>query len=60
MTCNHRIIALHPDTGEILPAVYKEDWFGEGKDAIAFHSFNGPNYRPEDLQWDFVNEASHD
>lgn len=50
----HKIIALHPDTGEMIPAILKEDWFGKGKDAVNFGGGNSPNWRAEDIQWEFA------
>lgn len=65
MAQNIRIVALHPKTGKIVPAVYKEDWFGPGKDAISFLStdgvnmiFSGPNYSSQNIEWDFVAQTN--
>lgn len=56
MASNHRVMAIHPRTGEIMQAVYKEDWFGPGVDAITFGPINAGNYLAENIQWDFPDE----
>lgn len=57
MTMNYRIRAIHPATGEIKPAIYKEDWFGEGLDAIQFDWPTSPNFNAKYIEWEFIEEG---
>lgn len=57
MTCdNHRVRAINPNTGHIEEALYREDWFGPGIDAITFGNMSRANYLAEKIEWEFPDD----
>lgn len=50
----HRVLAIHPATGEICDAILEEDWFGPMRDGIRFPGINSAVYAAEDIMWEFA------
>ena len=50
----HKVVAIHPISGELEDAILEEDWFGPRKDAIRFSGFNTPHFSADDIAWEFA------